>query len=449
MKKQKKKRGLSGRLPGGGPLFPLSWVRAGTPGRSAFPTRGIRPRRGSQVPGQRKRGKTECGVVRPAVAGVPREQHVEHVRGEGELLEPGEKPYREPQPRNGNVHFPDPDTGRRRDPVNQLVVRETLRSADVECDRFGVGTGEAVHDPLDHIPDEHGLQEKFAVARNGEKRGPAYRTPQFGEELVTRPEDPARPENGPGKARLPDDLLRLPLRVEIPPGAARGRPERAHVHEPRYPPHLRRVHGVPGGLHVSLLERDAPRRELPDDARQVHDRLGALGCVLHELPVRDVARGHPARAPEILRDAVLRADADEEAGEVPPGDQGAAYVPSQKSRPPGDEYLLEVEKRNLFHGSEMPAGAGGFGAGSERLLLPPHRLYGIYTVGPFSTGTPVSEKEEAMPTYSFECRKCKKKFLEILSFSEYEEGKRKCPKCGSKDVFQVLETFYAKTSRKS
>jgi len=54
-----------------------------------------------------------------------------------------------------------------------------------------------------------------------------------------------------------------------------------------------------------------------------------------------------------------------------------------------------------------------------------------------------------MPTYSFECKKCRKKFEEILSFSEFESGKRKCPKCGSKSVAQVLETFYAKTSRKS
>ncbi len=54
-----------------------------------------------------------------------------------------------------------------------------------------------------------------------------------------------------------------------------------------------------------------------------------------------------------------------------------------------------------------------------------------------------------MPTYSFECRKCRKKFHEVLSFSEYAAGKRKCPKCGSRDTRQVLETFFAKTSRKS
>ncbi len=54
-----------------------------------------------------------------------------------------------------------------------------------------------------------------------------------------------------------------------------------------------------------------------------------------------------------------------------------------------------------------------------------------------------------MPTYAFKCTKCGRKFEEILSFKEYEKGKRKCPKCGSGGVEQVLETFYAKTSRKS
>ena len=54
-----------------------------------------------------------------------------------------------------------------------------------------------------------------------------------------------------------------------------------------------------------------------------------------------------------------------------------------------------------------------------------------------------------MPTYSFECKKCRKQFQEILTFREFEEGKRKCPKCGSRDVVQVLEVFFAKTSRKS
>lgn len=54
-----------------------------------------------------------------------------------------------------------------------------------------------------------------------------------------------------------------------------------------------------------------------------------------------------------------------------------------------------------------------------------------------------------MPTYSFQCKKCGKRFQEILSFREYEQRKTKCPKCDSRSVVQLLEGFYAKTSKKS
>jgi putative FmdB family regulatory protein len=54
-----------------------------------------------------------------------------------------------------------------------------------------------------------------------------------------------------------------------------------------------------------------------------------------------------------------------------------------------------------------------------------------------------------MPTYCFDCRKCGHKFELILSFREFEEGKKKCPKCGSRNIAQRLEGFYAKTSKKS
>jgi putative FmdB family regulatory protein len=56
---------------------------------------------------------------------------------------------------------------------------------------------------------------------------------------------------------------------------------------------------------------------------------------------------------------------------------------------------------------------------------------------------------ETMPTYTFKCQKCDETFEEILSFKEYQEQKRKCPKCSSARVEQVLETFFAKTSRKA
>jgi putative FmdB family regulatory protein len=54
-----------------------------------------------------------------------------------------------------------------------------------------------------------------------------------------------------------------------------------------------------------------------------------------------------------------------------------------------------------------------------------------------------------MPTYEFECHKCKKKFSLVLSLSEYENKKPKCPKCGSKQVEQLIQPFFAITSKKS
>jgi putative FmdB family regulatory protein len=59
------------------------------------------------------------------------------------------------------------------------------------------------------------------------------------------------------------------------------------------------------------------------------------------------------------------------------------------------------------------------------------------------------ERTGAMPTYSYACKKCGKQFQEVLSFREYAERKPKCPKCGSRSIQQVLEPFYAKTSKKS
>jgi putative FmdB family regulatory protein len=54
-----------------------------------------------------------------------------------------------------------------------------------------------------------------------------------------------------------------------------------------------------------------------------------------------------------------------------------------------------------------------------------------------------------VPTYSFKCRKCKRRFEEVLTFKEYDQGKRKCPKCKSGDVEQLLDLCFAKTTRKS
>jgi len=54
-----------------------------------------------------------------------------------------------------------------------------------------------------------------------------------------------------------------------------------------------------------------------------------------------------------------------------------------------------------------------------------------------------------MPTYEFACQKCKKRFSLLLSISEYEKKKVKCPKCKSSRVQQQITSFQAITSKKS
>jgi putative FmdB family regulatory protein len=54
-----------------------------------------------------------------------------------------------------------------------------------------------------------------------------------------------------------------------------------------------------------------------------------------------------------------------------------------------------------------------------------------------------------MPQYEYTCKGCKKTFSVILTLAEYEKGRVKCPKCGSKKIEQEWATFYAVTSKKS
>ncbi|MBM3789002.1 MAG: zinc ribbon domain-containing protein [Acidobacteria bacterium] len=54
-----------------------------------------------------------------------------------------------------------------------------------------------------------------------------------------------------------------------------------------------------------------------------------------------------------------------------------------------------------------------------------------------------------MPTYDYKCSKCRKKFSVIMSIAEYDQKKAKCPKCGSRQVEQVIQSFFAVTSKKS
>jgi putative FmdB family regulatory protein len=56
---------------------------------------------------------------------------------------------------------------------------------------------------------------------------------------------------------------------------------------------------------------------------------------------------------------------------------------------------------------------------------------------------------KAMPTYEYRCRECGHHFVEMLTISDHEKHKPRCPKCQSAKVEQLLSRFFAKTSRKA
>lgn len=56
---------------------------------------------------------------------------------------------------------------------------------------------------------------------------------------------------------------------------------------------------------------------------------------------------------------------------------------------------------------------------------------------------------KGMPSYDYRCPKCNKKFTAILSMSEHDARKAKCPKCGGKKLEQLITGFQVKTSKKS
>ena len=58
-------------------------------------------------------------------------------------------------------------------------------------------------------------------------------------------------------------------------------------------------------------------------------------------------------------------------------------------------------------------------------------------------------EEDTMPTYDYKCLKCEGTFSKVMSITERESKKIKCPECKSSKVKPVYSGFVAKTSRKS
>lgn len=54
-----------------------------------------------------------------------------------------------------------------------------------------------------------------------------------------------------------------------------------------------------------------------------------------------------------------------------------------------------------------------------------------------------------MPTYEYQCEKCRKRFSIVERISAHSGRSPACPKCKSRATRQVPAAFYAKTIKKS
>lgn len=54
-----------------------------------------------------------------------------------------------------------------------------------------------------------------------------------------------------------------------------------------------------------------------------------------------------------------------------------------------------------------------------------------------------------MPSYEYKCRDCGYLFEQVLTIAEHERYKPQCAKCKSKNVEQVMSSFFAKTDSKT
>jgi putative FmdB family regulatory protein len=59
------------------------------------------------------------------------------------------------------------------------------------------------------------------------------------------------------------------------------------------------------------------------------------------------------------------------------------------------------------------------------------------------------EEVVPMPTYEYQCEKCRKRFTVIQRISEHTGRSPACPKCRSRSTRQRPATFFAKTVKKS
>jgi putative FmdB family regulatory protein len=131
--------------------------------------------------------------------------------------------------------------------------------------------------------------------------------------------------------------------------------------------------------------------------------------------------------------------------------RSARFQPSSRARSSGSD-----EKETFVHGTQSISPADGrkhalCGPGGTAAFIRWQIIVCRFktTSWTWEITKKQIKTEAAMPLYEYFCKKCKKKFGEILTVKEHDTRKMRCPKCKSEDMEKVIEPFTAVTSKKS
>src|SRR5207244_3755786 len=136
------------------------------------------------------------------------------------------------------------------------------------------------------------LQSRLAAAQDRHDGGSPHEAGKRRDELITRPVNDRRAEDGPLERARAHALLRFPLGAVVPRARVRPGAERAHVQVALDARFMRHPQHVGGGQRMEALEGDAARPVLADDADEMDDGRASFDGRGESLGLEDVT-GHP------------------------------------------------------------------------------------------------------------------------------------------------------------
>src|SRR5438477_3171857 len=164
------------------------------------------------------------------------------------------------------------------EPVEQLLVRQNLRAAQLDDLSQQLGLADRLDNTARRILAKNRLQLGLAVARDDEERAEVGGALEIVEDSAILGDNEREAEDGAGYAGLGQFLLAHPARREVLEFGVEAGADRTREDYPSSPRGLGRLGHAPRAVDVDLEERLRPASP---DRDQADDVLGALRSLCH------------------------------------------------------------------------------------------------------------------------------------------------------------------------